>query len=225
MAESYHMVPDPDSYGFKRDLEFLCFNGCFLEGLHLLHEPPPEVVTFWNDNTTWWHQQIYAKLNTGGLDGFLKNYRRLIREVVVPIVGEEVCFQARPTFRIHVPGNMSVGEFHRDGDYNHPPHEINFILPLTNGKDTNSVWAESEPGSGDFHPFSMQEMTLIKFDGNRCLHGNKVSCEGTTRVSIDFRVIPLRLYNPEWSLVSTGVGKRFVVGDYYDVLKEEEQQP
>jgi hypothetical protein len=36
-------------------------------------------------------------------------------------------------FRVHLPNNVAVGSKHCDADYNHPPGEINFWVPLTKG--------------------------------------------------------------------------------------------
>ena len=44
------------------------------------------------------------------------------------IVGTKLIYQRKPTLRIHLPENKSVGGFHRDRDYNHPIEEINIWL-------------------------------------------------------------------------------------------------
>ena len=37
---------------------------------------------------------------------------------------------------------MAVGEFHRDSDFGHDTHEVNFWLPFTDAYETNTVWIE-----------------------------------------------------------------------------------
>ena len=191
-----------------------------LENLHTLLPPTHslETVTFENDNETWFHKTFYSKLNLGWPE-FEDLYHQFIIDVVVPVMGHrDFIYQARPTFRVHVPENKSVGEFHRDHDYNHQLGEINFSIAVTNMKDTSAIWIESVPGLGDYHPINMRKGEFAIFDGNRCRHGNKINETGYTRVSFDFRILPLSEYDSASSLKSTGKGKKMVVGDYYAKL-------
>ena len=36
------------------------------------------------------------------------------------------------------------------------------------------------------------------FNGGECIHGNKTNNTGKTRVSFDFRILPLENYNPDY---------------------------
>ena len=50
------------------------------------------------------------------------------------------------------------------------------------------------------------------------MHGNKQNTTQNTRVSVDFRVIPLSKYNEEdGSAIYTKM--KFQIGDYYEVTK------
>ncbi len=114
-------------------------------------------------------------------------------ENVPQIIEESFLYQKTPSFRIHLPDMMAVSEFHCDTDenYNHPIGEINFIMPLTDMWDTNAVWAESERMKGDYRPMNTNFGQLLKFNGNMCRHGNKTNKTSKTRMSFDFRVLPI----------------------------------
>ena len=88
-------------------------------------------------------------------------YQDFVREVVAPSMGGgKVLFQRAPTLRVMVPdagdGVVSVmARLHKDEDYHHQPSELNFWLPLTPVFGGNTLWVESEPGKGDFHPLEL----------------------------------------------------------------------
>ena len=42
------------------------------------------------------------------------NEKDFIQKVIKPRFGEEIVYQKIPTFRVHLPNNVSVGEFHKD---------------------------------------------------------------------------------------------------------------
>ena len=144
-------------------------------------------------------------------------YKKFVCDVVKPIVGEEeLIYQATPTFRVHIPGNLAVGAFHRDRDYNHPPKEMNFIIPLTKAWESNTLIVESEPDKLDFRQIEMEPGQLLQFDGNNCLHGSLPNKTGATRVSMDFRVMKPSDHDPEFDTKSMTRKMKFVVGGYYE---------
>jgi hypothetical protein len=129
-------------------------------------------------------------------------------------------YQREPNFRCHLPGTgQLLVHKHCDADYWHGPNEVNFWLPLTRTFGTNTgaavrsvvcirawtkpslperlptithaVWSESCPGLGDFHPFELTQGQMMQFFGNRCAHYTVPNDTAATRVSIDFRVIPM----------------------------------
>lgn len=173
-----------------------------------------EVFKIGSDSSTNLHKKFYDKYHEGW--PFLTAlYERFIKEVVSFHFDEDFLYQSFPTFRIHLPGNVAVGAFHADGDFGHPDGEINLILPLTNSDDTASVWVESEPKKGDFEALKMRAGELIRFNGNKLTHGNKTNETGITRVSMDFRVLPLSKYKEDGDLQSKTTGKKYKEGDYY----------
>ena len=148
-------------------------------------------------------------------------YKSFVSGFIAPIVGAKnsIVYQRWPTFRVHLPGNVAVGGWHRDSDYNHPPNEINFIVALTPMFESNTTIAEGTPGKFDFRQFTLNPGQTVMFDGNRCMHGNLPNMTGKTRVSFDFRVMLQENYNEAEAKKSLSKGKKFIIGDYYDVQK------
>jgi len=107
-----------------------------------------------------------------------------------------------------------------DGDplHKHPPGEINFFLPLTKCYGTNTMWVESEPWKLDFKPIELDYGEYFMFNGNQCHHGNKPNKTNLTRISFDFRIMPVSKYDPTWNVDSPTSHTKFVVGEYYKEL-------
>jgi len=195
-----------------------CFGYEDLSELHNKMKPNAK-FTMENNSDTEYHKKFYQRLREGW-QPFEEKYIGFIKEVVKPIVSEEFVYQKWPTLRIHLPNNWATPEFHRDSQegYNHPEGEINFIIPLTPCYKTNAVWAESSPDKGDFQPLEGGVGDLFSFDGNKCLHGNKVNLTESTRVSFDFRVLPYSKYSPSSSKQSNTTSTKFELGGYYTEL-------
>ena len=161
----------------------------------------------------------------------LELYEDMIKNYIAPMFKEDVIvYQKRPTFRVQLPNNTAVPSdlggdptrpgLHRDSDFNHPLGEINFWVPFTKTLPDNTVWTESEVDKGDFHPILTDNGNMLRFYGNQVMHYNHVNKCGATRVSFDFRVIPLSKYDPHGEVKrSVQTGRRFTVGegimDYY----------
>lgn len=157
----------------------------YMEALHTIWKPE-DVFKRENDQKTPFHSRFYHHFP---LLGIQNAYQNLIREVIQPYIGEEVVYQAIPSFRVQFPDNLAVGEKHKDSDYSHSTDEINFWLPLTDTKNTNTLWIEDKA-----YPVKYGE--ILVFDGANKEHENKINKEGYTRVSLDFRVIPKSKYKP-----------------------------
>jgi hypothetical protein len=179
------------------------------------------------DDATLLHDIFYKKLNSGWRD-FKETYENFVKMVMVDVFGENsIIYQASPTFRVQLPNNIAVGGnekdsaerfgWHKDtdGEYNHPPFEKNFILPLTNSNDTASVYIETYPNSNEFEPANMKAGGYFQFAGGECIHGNKRNITGKSRVSLDFRIVVKDDYNEEYAKSSKLKAKKFVVGGYY----------
>ena len=190
-----------------------------LENLHEHYSYAP--FTMENNSNTVLHDRFYNKLRTGWLE-FHDAYDRFIEDLVVPIFGSrDFIVQKTPTFRVHLVGNWAVPEFHCDSQpgYNHPEGEINFQIAVTDMFGTNATWSESVPGLGDFAPIEMNQGEFTVWDGGKLNHGNMINDSGHTRVSFDFRILPLSKYNPSKAKKSATRGTSFTVGGYYKELK------
>ena len=184
-----------------------------------------------NDDQTIFHKKFYERLNSEWIE-FSSTYSTFIREVVSEKLNEkEFIYQRSPTFRVQLPNNIAVGGqegkeyeekygWHKDSDpeYNHPPGEKNFIIPLTYARDTASVFIETYPESNKFSSAKMNVGEFFRFNGSECIHGNKKNITNFTRVSLDFRVILLKDYNEEYAKQSKLSTKKFRIGEYYEKI-------
>ena len=103
-----------------------------LNELHLIEQHA--VFERKNDQGTSFHRRYYE---IG--EEFYVPYRQLVKEVVRPLFDEPIIYQRIPNLRVQLAENVAVGEFHRDRDYDHSPHEVNFILALTDVWDSNTI--------------------------------------------------------------------------------------
>jgi ectoine hydroxylase-related dioxygenase (phytanoyl-CoA dioxygenase family) len=63
-------------------------------------------------------------------------------------------------------------------------------VPLTTVGGSNSIYIESECGSEDYHPVSLEPGQILLFDAFHLKHGSLRNDTATTRVSFDFRFQP-----------------------------------
>jgi len=224
---------DASKYNFAPMLSEL-FGVQNLDQVHILD---PELcagewalVRFENEVKTVFHQRFYKKLNEPWAE-FHETYKKFIVNEIAPLFDEDFAYQTTPSFRIQVPNNKAVSLWHYDSDpeHLHPEGEINFILPATRTFDTNATWTETSPGRADYKPMEMEYGQFVQFDGNKCRHGNKVNKTGATRVSFDFRVMPMSRYYPEeWALDERSQKRsaagttttKFIIGDYYSLYEK-----
>lgn len=191
--------------------------------LELIHKSPlnnySELLSREKDQSTHFHKVYYDNFK----DKFSSIYNKLVEEVVYPIYNCPIVYQAIPTFRIHLPGNIAVGEFHkdkwyRDEKWHEKVSESNFFLPFTRAYDTNTIWVESIEDLEDFAPMESNYGELIKWDGVNLKHGNKTNNTPTTRISVDFRVMKFSDYTPS-TKGSINTGTKFEIGGYYNLFQ------
>lgn len=188
--------------------------------LEKIHEEPGgfyyPLLTRERDQSTDWHRRFYAGWDHPGGVGQL--YRRFLLEVVAERGDTDpLLYQRVPTFRVQLPGNVAVGEFHRDLDYGHQAEEFNWWVPVTRARRTATVWVESAPGRRDFRPVELNYGEALLFSGATLMHGNYPNRTGETRVSFDFRVLPERDYRDQ-GRVSVSLGVPMRVGAYWERL-------
>ena len=169
-----------------------------------------DVFTREKDQSTQWHKRYYEEF-----EKIRPMYENFVNDCIKPIFGgSEIVYQSIPTFRVHLVGNVGVGAFHKDRDYNHGTTEINFWLPLVDVWGNNSVWVESEEDKADYHPARLSYGEYLRFDGANLMHGNRINDTSQTRVSFDFRVVPIEDFIPS-TKGSINMDTKFDIGGYF----------
>ena len=191
-----------------------------LDEAHLHQEEKYDLFTeLGKDSHTVYHKKFYGKIDSEeGWSSFVRKYHLLIEEVILPYLGlDEALVQIYPTYRVQLPNNVAVVVKHHDSDesHRHPYGEINFIYALTDMFDTNTVKVEKMPRSGEFESLEMKRMECISFNGNKSDHFNHINKTGKTRMSFDFRVLPLNYYNPDYEKQSVTTSQKYIEGGYY----------
>jgi hypothetical protein len=193
---------------------------CDLSKLHTTSTQDYPVLTtdmLGKDSHTEFHKLFYSTLNNGWTE-LVDKYNLFIKEVISPYLHlNEFLYQKYPTFRIHLPNNTAICIKHYDSDelHKHPKGEINFIYALTDMYDTNTIWVEKMPRLEEFLPIHLKLGECICFNGNICNHVNKINKTGKTRISFDFRILPLNYYNPDSLLQSVTTQSKYIEGGYY----------
>jgi hypothetical protein len=207
---------DVKKYGF-RDVICNWLDTYDLSKLHYIQQY--EHFERENDQSTIWHKKFYQMIRSD--ESFNKVYVDFLKNIIKPKYNEEIVYQKIPTFRVHLPGNVSVGEFHKDKHYRdiewaETVRETNYYIPLTKAYGTNTIWAETKEDKGDYKPFDSSYGECVEWDASNLMHGNKDNVTSQTRVSFDFRVIPKSRYiNSNHLTINTKIP--FGIGGYYDI--------
>lgn len=173
-----------------------------------------------NDQSTHWHNLFYKNYRIDPI--FANAYMIFLRDIILPRYSDGIIYQKIPTFRIHFPNNIAVGEFHKDKQYRdvmwaEQVNEINYYVPLTSAYDTNTIWAESKEDLGDYSSFNCEYGDCVEWDASNLMHGNKVNKENKTRVSFDFRVIRKKDFISSSSR-TMNANVEFDIGGYYEEM-------
>ena len=198
---------DINSYNFKAILEDLY--GCELDKLHN-YLGAYEVFKRSNDQGTLAHKVFYSNFEKN----FQLKYIKLMHDVIKPLIGEEFYYQKIPTFRIGLPGNKFVGEYHKDTNYNHKGYEVNFNLGLCGYVGEAALKTQKSENSEEYITLECPYGTIFSFDHIDCLHGSDENPYDTTMVSIDFRLAIKSLYFEDNSS-SVNMNMKFVPGQYF----------
>lgn len=131
------------------------------------------------------------------------------------LLGQGVVYQSPPTIRVAMPSRAPTIQVHSDGQYpRHQNAEINFWVPVTRVWGNNTLHVESEPGKGDFRAVEMDLGSFLRFNGYHCRHFTNPNDTGRTRISFDFRVVPVSLYKEYKSDVPGRKRDEGKIGDY-----------
>ena len=143
-----------------------------------------------NEIDTDLHIKFYDDIKTN--DTFKKLYCSFIKDIYKKFFPNEkyMIFQSFPSVRFQFMKSVTIPP-HKDSDNlsNHPLGEKNFLIPITEMKNTNSIYIESEPDKKDFKSIHLQPGDLYYFNANMCTHYNERNQENKLRISLDFRVM------------------------------------
>ena len=179
------------------------------------------------DSETELHKKFYRDIRENNT--FKRLYCSIIQDIYKEFFNEEehLIFQSFPSIRFQFINNTVVPA-HYDSDElgMHPIGEKNFLIPITEMYGTNRLFIESEPGKADYDGINLKYGNILMFNGNKCMHYNKVNVEKSLRISLDFRLILRKDYmeyinsgkitntNPrDTEKVRTPV--KMVIGGYY----------
>ena len=214
----YRVNYSTTKYPFVKVLE----NILNTKNLSKIHKEPHfkgyKLFTREKDQGTKYHKLYYDNFNQ-----YIKPlYESFIKKIIKPLYTENIVYQKIPTFRLHFPGNIAVGEYHKDKWYrdvkwHEEVNEMNFFLPFTKAYETNTIWVESKEDKKDYSPMISHYGECIQWDGSNLSHGNKKNETSTTRISVDFRVIPFSKYKPS-NHGSINTKTKFEIGGYYDKI-------
>lgn len=220
-----------DKYGFSQELKnfHMILNEPFISDDEKTSTQRIKIIG--NDRTSVFYDDYHNFIDKTSF--FNDIYHKFISDYVKPLyaVDDKIVVQKTPNLRISFPNTTAIGKhvnenesenvigLHKDSDFGHHESEVNFIIPLTNMFDTNSIYYEPHIGSGlSTNEFlnlklSSNEFFICKF--NQLLHFNKINDTGVTRMSLDFRIIPYDKY-----VENEGYFKntKFELGRYYIVL-------
>jgi hypothetical protein len=142
---------------------------------------------------------------------FMDTYHEFIKKHIKKLFPEEekIVFQKTPNIRISFPNLTAIGKndndpeenvigLHCDADFGHHCEEINFIIPITQMYDTNSIYYEPTVHSStdykDYHNLVLEENEFCMIQFNKLKHYNRINTTHKTRISLDIRVIPYSKY-------------------------------
>ena len=169
---------DKEKYNFTNFFQEL-YDQDDLENLHLKSEDYIEYsdrlsLGVLSDFETDLHKKFYQKIKQDNT--FKREYCKLIKDIFDNFFPEEdvMIYQTFPSVRFQFPESVSVPP-HKDSDNlsNHPLGEKNFLIPITEMKNTNTIFIETEPDKKDFKNIDLKSGELFFFNGNTCTHFNK----------------------------------------------------
>ena len=98
--------------------------------------------------------------------------------------------------------------------------EDSWQIALTDMYETNTVKVEKMPRSGQFEDLNLKQGECISCNGNLCDHYNEINKTGKTRMSFDFRVLPLNYYNENYTNLSVTTKQKYIEGGYRPAYSE-----
>ncbi len=183
-------VKDAIYQGASNDNEYL------LENLHTKLIDNKKLI-YGSDQATAFHKAVYSTFDLPNYFStkFWFYYKKICLEIVNKLKNQtdyygEWSIQRYPTFRFHFPNNISVFEFHRDSDYEHPLGEINCFYALTKCENSSALHVEKNLGFEDYVPLNLESGEYAILNTSIYKHGDLINKTNKTRISMDFRFIP-----------------------------------
>lgn len=180
---------------FKKELELLLSTHiptCCLENLHQF--VPHSILVKGTDQNTLVHKLIYTEFDKDLSSPLVYAFRSLCSEWLADLQNQYHfdlwAIQRYPSMRFHFPSNVSVFEFHRDSSYNHHFGELNHFLSLTKSTPGNCLYVERNLGWQNYYPLELNSCESAIINTSVFEHGDYISTETFTRVSVDFRALP-----------------------------------
>ena len=88
---------------------------------------------------------------------------------------------------------------------------------MTKAWANNTIWTETERDKKDFQPIEAEVGDVWMWNGANLLHGNKINDTGKSRVSVDFRILPLSKYKKNERTSITNKTK-MTIGEYWNEI-------
>ena len=196
-----------EKYPFREELEKLF--GIELQDLHLWLGDF-EKFDRKNDQQTIVHRVFYSNYS----NIIEPIYKDFITNFLSQIIDFPFSYQVIPTFRLGLPGNRFVGEYHTDAKYNHPDFELNFNMGLSNNLKPCCLMSEKVSNTNEFYPLECENGEIFSFNHIDCVHGSEINTTDQTMVSMDFRVAMIPFYR-EIDAKSVNMNSSFKIGDYF----------
>ena len=169
------------------------FNGIKnLANIHNFFSTP--ILGKGSDQSTPFHRAIYSDFDSK-ISLFLPIYYQLIHYVFSFVsvseggTKEEWAVQRYPTLRLQAPNNVSVFEFHRDSDYNHPLSEVNCFYAITDCIGSSALHVEQNLGAFNYKPRNLHAGACALLNTSVFHHGDYQNTTDKSRVSFDFRFV------------------------------------
>ena len=150
-----------------------------------------------SDQSTLFHNAVYSTFDQPNFHSteFWINYKKICLEIVDNLKKDTGYYglwsvQRYPTIRFQFPNNVSVFEFHRDSNYQHPIGEINCFYALNDCLNSSALHVEKNLGFEDYVPLNLKSGEYAILNTSIYKHGDLLNKTNKTRVSMDFRFIP-----------------------------------
>ena len=241
-----------NAYDYKEDLDQLhnLLTTDKIPTAELVYQSKTQILGK-NDRESIFIKKFHEYVDKNETPNFTKTYEDFIRQYVLPRFPKEtkLVIQKTPNIRFSFPSHAAIGSnpldsegnpidpdgiigLHKDADFGHHYTEQNFIIPVTDMFDTNSLYYNPSINkteqneipdtnkSKDKKKFINLELKNNKFFTgyfNQWPHYNKINQTGKTRISFDLRVIPYSSYESNEDYF---VGTKFELNKGYYILFE-----